>query len=87
MSGARNCRKVCQYNPIMDDKIDKLLFDYAAAAAVLSLSRPALRDLVYKGRGPKVTKIGRRTFFAREDLVKYVDRLRAGAANEEFVSS
>lgn len=71
----------------MDDKIDKLLFDYAAAAAVLSLSRPALRDLVYKGRGPKVTKIGRRTFFAREDLVKYVDRLRAGAVNEEFVSS
>jgi len=65
----------------MDDKTDKLLFDYASADDALSLSRAAVRDLVYKGRGPRVTKIGRRTFFVREDLVEYVDRLRAGAVS------
>lgn len=49
-----------------------LLYDYSKAAAALSLTRPALRDLVYKGRGPRVTKIGRRTFFRREDLEEFV---------------
>jgi hypothetical protein len=44
-----------------------LLLDYDGAARALSLSR-ALRDLVYKGRGPRVTKISRRTFFAVKDL-------------------
>ena len=45
-----------------------LLLDYDGAARALSMSRAALRDLVYKGRGPRVTKIGRRTFFAVKDL-------------------
>lgn len=53
-----------------------LLLDYNKAAAALSMTRAALRDLVYKGRGPRVTKIGRRTFFALADLHQYVEKLR-----------
>lgn len=56
----------------------KLLLDYPAAAAALSMSRGALRDLVYKGRGPVVTKIGTRTFFAVNDLERFVERHREG---------
>lgn len=37
------------------------------------MSRGALRDLVYKGRGPVVTKIGNRTFFAVKDLERFVE--------------
>lgn len=58
----------------------KLLLDYPAAADALSMSRGALRDLVYKGRGPVVTKIGNRTFFAIKDLEAFVDRHREGPA-------
>lgn len=50
----------------------RLLLDYEAAAVALSMSRGALRDLVYKGRGPVVTKIGRRTFFAVRDLEEFI---------------
>lgn len=57
----------------------KLLLDYDEAAQALSLSRAALRDLVYKGRGPAVTKIGRRTFFAVKDLEAFVERHREAA--------
>lgn len=54
----------------------KLLLDYPAAAEALSMSRGALRDLVYKGRGPVVTKIGNRTFFAVKDLERFVEEHR-----------
>ena len=57
----------------------KLLLDYHEAARALSLSRAALRDLVYKGRGPAVTRIGRRTLFALKDLEEFVDRHREAA--------
>lgn len=57
-----------------------LILDYEAAANALSLSRAALRDLVYKGRGPVVTKIGRRTFFAVKDLEAFVDQHRECAS-------
>ncbi len=57
----------------MDTDIDRLLYDYEGAAKALSLSRAALRDLIYKGRGPITTKIGRRTFFARKDLEAFVE--------------
>ena len=60
----------------MDTDIEILLYDYDGAAKALSLSRAALRDLVYKGRGPTITKIGRRTFFAREDLDTFINNLR-----------
>lgn len=56
----------------------KLLLDYPAAAEALSMSRGALRDLVYKGRGPTVTRIGSRTFFAIKDLERFVDQHREG---------
>ena len=53
-----------------------LLLDYQSAAKALSMSRAALRDLVYKGRGPRTTKIGRRTFFAVKDLEAFIDHHR-----------
>jgi Helix-turn-helix domain len=56
-----------------------LLLDYQGAAKALSLSRAALRDLVYKGRGPRTTRIGRRTFFAVKDLEAFVDHHREPA--------
>jgi hypothetical protein len=40
--------------------VPQLLLNYEHAAAALALSRAALRDLVYKARGPTVTQIGRR---------------------------
>lgn len=52
-----------------------LLLDYDSAARCLSLSKQALRDLVYKGRGPKVTKIGRRVFFKPGDIEEFVSGL------------
>jgi len=60
----------------MPDDLNLLLYDYETAAKLLSLTRPALRDLVYKGRGPRITKIGRRTFFARADLDAFVQAHR-----------
>ena len=57
-----------------------LLLDYDGAAKALSMSRPALRDLVYKGRGPRTTKIGRRTFFAVKDLEAFIDHHREPVA-------
>ena len=53
-----------------------LLLDYEGAAKALSMSRGALRDLVYKGHGPRTTKIGRRTFFAVKDLEAFIDHHR-----------
>ena len=54
----------------------KILLDYKGAAEALSLTEQALRDLVYKGRGPTVTKIGRRCMFALTDLHEFVQRHR-----------
>lgn len=55
---------------------EKLLLDYQTAADMLSISKQALRDLVYQGRGPITTKIGRRTFFTPQDLEDFVDTHR-----------
>lgn len=52
------------------------LFDYVSAAEVLSMSVQGLRDLVYKGKGPTVVRIGRRTYFASEDIDEFIDRHR-----------
>ncbi len=54
----------------------QLLFDYEQAASALSLTRAALRDLVHKGRGPVVTKIGRRALFAIVDLEASIEQHR-----------
>ncbi len=56
--------------------VEALLLDYEQAAAVLSLSRAALRDLVYKGKGPTIVKLGRRTLFAVSDLQSFVEQHR-----------
>lgn len=68
-----------QHKETTDTEI-RLLLDYNAAAKALSLSPAALRDLVYKRRGPTVTRIGRRTFFAVKDLEAFIDRHRECAA-------
>lgn len=57
----------------MDELHEPIMLDYERAAKSLSLSKGALRDLVYKGRGPRTIKVGRRTFFAVRDLEKFVD--------------
>ncbi len=54
----------------------KLLLDYESAAEVLSLTRSALRDLVYKGSGPATIKLGRRTMFAVSDLEAFIEANR-----------
>ena len=70
-------RAACVYVMDMNTQAAiKLLLDYNGAAQALSMSRAALRDLVYKGRGPVTTKIGRRTFFAVKDLEEFIDRHR-----------
>jgi len=56
--------------------VPQLLLDYEQAAKALSLSRAALRDLVYKSRGPVVTRIGRRTLFAVSDLQAFIEQHR-----------
>lgn len=53
-----------------------ILLDYDNAAAVLGLSRSALRDLIYKRRGPTTVNIGRRTMFAYKDLESWVNQHR-----------
>lgn len=50
----------------------QLLLDYERAAKALCMSKQALRDLVYKGRGPRCVKIGRRVFFAISDLEEFI---------------
>jgi len=60
----------------MEKSAPPLLLDYENAAKALSLSKAALRDLVYKGRGPRITKLGRRTFFAYQDLQEFVEQQR-----------
>lgn len=54
---------------------EKLLWNYAEAAGFLSLTEQALRDLVYKGRGPHVTRIGRRALFRPSDVKAWVDEM------------
>jgi hypothetical protein len=68
----------------METNAHKLLYDYKAAADMLSLTPAALRDLVYKGRGPVTVRIGRRTFFAHKDLEDFIARHRetSGASPE-----
>ncbi|WP_171232288.1 helix-turn-helix domain-containing protein [Ruegeria sp. HKCCA4812] len=59
-------------------KPEKLLYTYEEAAYALGMTRGALRDLVYKGRGPVTVSIGRRVFFAKDDLVAFIDKHRDG---------
>ncbi|MGE0500665.1 MAG: helix-turn-helix transcriptional regulator [Rhizobiaceae bacterium] len=56
-----------------------LLLDYDNAAALLGMTRPALRDLVYRRRGPATVKVGRRTLFAYRDLEAWVEAQRLPA--------
>lgn len=75
-----NLKRTAPIKHGMADRELTLLLDYEGAAAALSISRAALRDLVYKGRGPVVTRIGRRTFFAVSDLEAFIDCHRVAAA-------
>ncbi len=74
--GARAVFNAIGDTAIMTENTHKLLHDYKGASALLSLSPAALRDLVYKGRGPVTVRIGRRTFFAHKDLEDFVEKQR-----------
>lgn len=63
-----------------------LLLDYKRAAQALGLTEQALRDLVWKNRGPVVTKIGRRRLFAVSDLEEFIARHRSPPALPESTS-
>lgn len=56
--------------------VTALLFDYKRAAHILGLTEQALRDLVWKNKGPVVTEIGRRRMFALSDLQDFIDSHR-----------
>ena len=58
------------------DCVTVLLFDYKQAARMLGFTEQALRDLVWKNRGPVVTEIGRRRMFALTDLQDFIDSHR-----------
>lgn len=68
----------------MSAVIEPLLLDYPRAAAALSLTKSALRDLVYNGKGPDLVKIGARTFFAPDALRAWIDRHRVPAHQYAF---
>lgn len=61
----------------MENKKQKLMYDYEGAAFLLSMTRNALRDLVYRGRAPKSIKLGTRTFFAHKDIEEWIETLRS----------
>ena len=57
--------------------MQKILYSYAEAAGLLGLPSPqALRDLVYKNRGPIQTRIGARVLFAYTDLLVWASAHR-----------
>ena len=65
------------------DRVTPLLYDYKEAARMLALTEQALRDLVWKNRGPVVTAVGRRRLFALSDLEDFVARHRRPSAPSE----
>ncbi len=64
----------------MNNKPEKLLLDYDGAAESLAMTRNALRDLVYKRRGPVIVKIGARTFFSPKDLEIWIGQHRVASS-------
>jgi len=63
----------------MVDAEQKLLWTFKETAQRLSMSEQALRDQVYKGRGPHVTRNGRSVFFRPCDVHKWVNNLAANS--------
>lgn len=61
----------------MENKKQKFIYNYEEAAFLLSMTRNALRDLVYRGRAPKTIKLGTRTFFAHKDIEEWIETLRS----------
>ncbi|AWK85001.1 helix-turn-helix domain-containing protein [Azospirillum thermophilum] len=71
----------------MSAPISPIAYSYPDAAALLGLTPGALRDLVYKGRGPAVVRIGRRTLFAASDLAAWIEAHRVPAPPSPEVSA
>lgn len=74
-TATRNNGSKLRYKICMIETVDKLLWTYQDTAKRLSLTVQALRDLVYKGRGPKVTRIGRRVMFRPNDVEEWILKL------------
>ena len=62
---------------VLDPAIVLLLLNYKQAARALGFTEKALRDLVWKRRGPVVTKVGRRRMFYVDDLKEWIARHRS----------
>ncbi|WP_224705112.1 helix-turn-helix domain-containing protein [Devosia aquimaris] len=62
------------------------LYTYQQAATLLGLKTvQALRDLVFRGKGPVPTRIGRRVFFTPADLQAWVDAHRDVPCNGDAI--
>jgi len=59
----------------MNDTVEPLLLTYDEAAKTLAMSTQALRDWVYKGKGPRLIRCGRRVYFRYADLEDWVEEL------------
>lgn len=57
----------------------RLLYSIADTQEQLQIGRSMLYELIAKGEVQTV-KIGRRTLISHDELVRYVDSLKAGAA-------
>ncbi|MDI9891938.1 helix-turn-helix domain-containing protein [Microbacterium sp. IEGM 1404] len=55
---------------------DEALSDYVPddrAAELLHVSKAALRQWRYEGRGPRYTKAGRRILYSKRELVRWLE--------------
>ena len=60
--------------------IERRLFDYAGAAAYLSIGKRGVEQLAKDGELPKVTGITNKVLFDRVDLDAYIERKKASSA-------
>lgn len=75
MGLARNTATKASYLRSMIDIEEKLLWTVKETAQRLSMSEQALRDILYKGGGPKVTRNGRSVYFRPCDVHTWVNDL------------
>jgi len=59
----------------MTDTMTPLLLTYDEAAKLLGMTTQALRDWVYKGKGPKLVRLGRSVRFRPAELEEWVEKL------------
>jgi excisionase family DNA binding protein len=63
----------------MTGSVTRLLYPIPDAQAQLGIGRSTVYELIASG-ALQTVKIGRRTLIAHDELARYVDKLKAGAA-------